>query len=89
MCTGVEYISRSAYNNRNAAAPARPSSEGDGNADGRVGSSYRDTPMNVMGSGKKSRSTMTTAPTRSTSRTTGLGFGGKGPDKDKYSGGLY
>ena len=81
MCTGVEYISRDAYNNRNAAAPARPSSEGDGG--GTVGRAYRDTPMNVMGSGKKSKSTMTTAPTRSTSRTTGLNIGGQ------YSGGLY
>lgn len=81
MCTGVEYISREAYNNRNAAAPVKTSGDGDGG--GTVGRAYRDTPMNVMGSGKKSKSTMTTAPTRSTSRTTGLNIGGQ------YSGGLY
>jgi len=81
MCTGVEYISHEAYNNRNAAAPVKTSGDGDGG--GTVGRAYRDTPMNVMGSGKKSKSTMTTAPTRSTSRTTGLNIGGQ------YSGGLY
>ena len=88
MCTGVEYVSHEDYYNpKRTAAPVRTSGDGDGG--GTVGRAYRDTPMNVMGSGKKSKSTMTTASTPSTSRTTGLGFGGKGPDKDKYTGGLY
>ena len=89
MCTGVEYISREAYNNRNAAAPVKTSGDGDGG--GTVGNGYSNKPLNATGIGtdswgktdKKSKSTMTTAPTRSTSRTTGLNIGGQ------YSGGLY
>ena len=77
MCTGVEYVSHEDYYNpKRTAAPVRTSGEGDGDGGGHVGRAYRDTPMNVMGSGKKSKSTMTTAPTRSTSRTTGLNIGG-------------
>jgi len=88
MCLGgVEYVSHDDY--YNPKPPEKTSGDGDGDGGGHVGRAYRDTPMNVMGSGEKSKSTMTTAPTRSTSRTTGLGFGGKGPDKDKYTGGLY
>lgn len=89
MCTGVEYISHEAYNNRNAAAPVRTSGDGDGG--GTVGNGYSNKPLNATGigtdswgkTGKKSKSTMTTASTPSTSRTTGLNIGGD------YSGGLY
>lgn len=96
MCTGVEYVSHEDYYNpKRTAASVRTSGDGDGG--GTVGNGYSNKPLNATGigtdswgkTGKKSKSTMTTAPTRSTSRTTGLGFGGKGPDKDKYSGGLY
>lgn len=105
MCTGVEYISHEAYNNRNAAAPVRTSGDGDG---GTVGNGYSNKPLNATGIGTdrfgkngnsyttrndgkktfKSGSTITEVKP-STSRKTGLGFGGKGPDKGKYSGGLY
>jgi len=103
MCTGVEYISHEAYNNRNAAAPVRTSGDGDGG--GTVGNGYSNKPLNATGigtdswgkngntyttrnDGKKtfeSGSTITNVSTPSTSRSTGLGFGGGG----KYSGGLY
>ena len=100
MCTGVEYISHEAYNNRNAAAPVRTSGDGDG---GTVGNGYSNKPLNATGIGTdrfgkngnsyttrndgkktfKSGSTITNV-TPSTSRSTGLGFGGK-----YESGGLY
>ena len=88
MCTGVEYISHEAYNNpKRTAAPVRTSGDGDG---GTVGNGYSTKPLNATGIGTDSwgktgpsKSTMTTAPTRSTSRTTGLNIGGD------YSGGLY
>ena len=105
MCTGVEYISHEAYNNRNAAAPVRTSGDGDG---GTVGNGYSNKPLNATGigtnrfgkngntyktrnDGKKtfeSGSTITDVAPK-TSLSTGLGFGGKGPDTGKYSGGLY
>ena len=101
MCTGVEYISHEAYNNRNAAAPVRTSGEGDG---GTVGNGYSNKPLNATGIGTdrfgkngntfktrndgkktfKSGSTITNVSKPSTSRRTGLGFGGK-----YESGGLY
>ena len=106
MCTGVEYISHEAYNNRNAAAPVRTSGDGDGG--GTVGNGYSNKPLNATGigtdswgkngntyttrnDGKKtfeSGSTITDVAPK-TSLSTGLGFGGKGPDTGKYSGGLY
>ena len=99
MCTGVEYISHEAYNNpKRTAAPVRTSGDGDG---GTVGNGYSTKPLNATdSSGKngntfttrndgkktfKSGSTITNVSTPSTSRSTGLGFGGGG----KYSGGLY
>ena len=89
MCLGgVEYVSHDDYYNpKRTAAPVRTSGDGDG---GTVGNGYSTKPLNATGIGTDSwgktgpsKSTMTTAPTRSTSRTTGLNIGGD------YSGGLY
>ena len=97
MCTGVEYVSHEDYYNpKRTAAPVRTSGDGDGG--GTVGNGYSTKPLNATGIGKngntyttrndgkktfKSGSTITNV-TPSTSRSTGLGFGGK-----YESGGLY
>ena len=82
MCTGVEYVSHEDYYNpKRTAAPVRTSGDGDGG--GTVGNGYSTKPLNATGIGTDSwgktgpsKSTITTAPTRSTSRTTGLNIGG-------------
>lgn len=93
------------YNPKRTAAPVRTSGDGDGgtvgngysnkplnatgigtNRFGKNGNTYK-----TRNDGKKtfeSGSTITDVAPK-TSLSTGLGFGGKGPDTGKYSGGLY